>query len=73
MAVFKSPGVYISETDFSSIYPKLSKNYLRKSKISKIFGLDNKSTIITSTPKGPNNFPKQINDIDHFEKIFGKL
>ena len=66
-AVYKSTGVYISETDFSSFYPKMSKKYLRKSKISKIFGLDTKPIIITSTPKGPNNFPKEINNLEIYK------
>lgn len=57
MSKYVSPGVYIKETDWSGIYPVFQRNLLRKNKISKIFGLDVKSPIITSTPKGPNNFP----------------
>jgi hypothetical protein len=56
MGVFKSPGVYIKETDWSAVYPIFEKKLLRKNKIGKIFGLDVKSPIVTSTPKGSNNF-----------------
>jgi hypothetical protein len=54
MGVFKSPGVYVQERDISVV--KYSKRYLRKRKIGKIFGIDVTNVIITSTPKGPNNF-----------------
>ena len=54
MGVFKSPGVYIQERDITVV--KYSKRYLRKRKIGKIFGIDVTNVIITSTPKGPNNF-----------------
>ena len=70
MGVFKSPGVFVKEENISIVYPKFPNNYLRKSKISKIFAIENKSIIITSTQKGPNSFPKEINNFDDFEKIF---
>jgi hypothetical protein len=53
---FKSPGVFVVERDISVV--KYSKRYLRKRKIGKIFGIDVPNVIITSTPKGPTNFPK---------------
>ena len=56
MGVFKSPGVYVQERDITVV--KYSKSYLRKRKIGKIFGIDVTNVIITSTPKGPNNFPQ---------------
>jgi hypothetical protein len=55
--VFKSPGVFVKEVDIS-IYPKLSKRYSRRMKIGKIFDIDVPNIIITSTPKGPTNFPQ---------------
>lgn len=70
--VFKSPGVYVKEVDISIVRPNFSKRYLRRIKIEKIFGIDNKSIIITSTQKGPNS-PTQIGSIDDLNKIFGKL
>jgi hypothetical protein len=42
---YLSPGVY-------------SKRYSRRIKIGKIFGINVPNIIITSTPKGPNNFPQ---------------
>jgi hypothetical protein len=39
------------ETIFKSVYPSFQK-YVRKNKISKIFGLEYKSIIITSSAKG---------------------
>jgi hypothetical protein len=56
MGVFKSPGVYVQERDITVV--KYSKRYLRKIKIGKIFGIDVTNVIITSTPKGPTNFPQ---------------
>ena len=56
MAVYKSPGVFIKEVDISIV--KHSKRYSRRIKIGKIFGIGVPSIIITSTPKGPNNFPQ---------------
>jgi len=56
MGVFKSPGVYVQERDITVV--KHSKRYLRKIKIGKIFGIDVPNVIITSTPKGPTNFPQ---------------
>lgn len=53
---FKSPGVFVQERDINVV--KYSKRYLRKRKIGKIFGIDVPNVIITSTPKGPTNFPK---------------
>ena len=58
MAVYKSPGIYTSETDWSAVYPVFQKKFLRKSKIAKVFDLEVKLPIITSTPKGPTNFPQ---------------
>jgi hypothetical protein len=57
MSIFKSPGVYVQERDITIV--KYSKKYLRRIKIGKIFGIDVPNVIITSTPKGTNNF-KQI-------------
>ena len=54
--IFKSPGVFVQERDINVV--KYSKRYLRKRKIGKIFGIDVPNVIITSTPKGPTNFPK---------------
>jgi hypothetical protein len=51
MGVFKSPGVYIKETDWGTFYPKFKKNYLRKSKIANIFDLDVKSAIMSKSSK----------------------
>lgn len=59
MSIFKSLGVFTKEVDISIVRPKFSKKYLRKMKIGKIFGIDVPNVIITSTPKGTNNF-KQI-------------
>lgn len=56
MGVFKSPGVYVQERDI--IVVKYSKRYLRKRKIGKVFDIDVPNVIITSTPKGPTNFPQ---------------
>jgi hypothetical protein len=56
MGVFKSPGVYVQERDITVV--KYSKRYLRKRKIGKIFGIDVPNVIVTSTPKGPTNFPQ---------------
>ena len=56
MGVFKSPGVYVQERDITVV--KYSKRYLRKIKIGKIFGIDVPNVIVTSTPKGPTNFPQ---------------
>jgi hypothetical protein len=56
---YLSPGVFIKEMDVSGvIYPRLSKRYSRRIKIGKIFGINVPNIIITSTPKGPNNFPQ---------------
>ena len=55
---FRSPGVYIQEKDINIVYPRIKKNYYRKSKISKIFNLG-LSEIIVSTPNGLNNFTQQ--------------
>lgn len=50
MAKYVRPGVYTVEMDISVVtFPK---NYLRKIKIGKIFGIDFPNVIITSTPKG---------------------
>lgn len=57
MGVYKSAGIYTIETDWSTVYPVFQKKLIRKDKVEKIFGLDKKSPVITSTPKGPNNFP----------------
>lgn len=57
MSIFKSPGVYVQERDITVV--KYSKKYLRRIKIGKIFEIDVPNVIITSTPKGTNNF-KQI-------------
>jgi len=56
MGVFKSPGVYVQERDITVV--KYSKRYLRKRKIGKVFDIDVPNVIITSTPKGPTNFPQ---------------
>jgi hypothetical protein len=56
MGVFKSPGVYVQERDITVV--KYSKRYLRKIKIGKVFDIDVPNVIITSTPKGPTNFPQ---------------
>lgn len=53
-----SPGVYVQERDITIVYPKIKKNYFRKSKISKIFNLG-LPEIIVSTPNGLNNFTQQ--------------
>ena len=57
MAVFKSPGVYVTERDISVMI--IHKRYQRRIKIGKIFDIEvpNK-VIITSTPKRITNFPK---------------
>ena len=55
-----SPGVFVKEVDISIVRPNLSKRYLRRIKIGKIFGIDVPNVIITSTPNGPNNFPQHI-------------
>jgi hypothetical protein len=55
---FISPGVYVKEVDISIVTPNFSKRYLRRIKIAKIFDIDVPNVIITSTPKGPNNFPQ---------------
>jgi hypothetical protein len=44
--------------DVDVVYPRLSKRYSRRIKIGKIFGINVPNIIITSTPKGPNNFPQ---------------
>jgi len=57
MCKFVSPGVYVKEVHISTwtVY----KNIQRKKKITKILGIDYSSrVIITSTPKGPTNFPQ---------------
>lgn len=54
--IFKSPGVFVKEVDISIV--KHSKRYSRRIKIGKIFGIDFPDVIITSTPKGPTNFPQ---------------
>ena len=56
MAVFKSPGVFVQERDITIV--KHSKRYSRRIKIGKIFDIDVPNVIITSTPKGPTNFPQ---------------
>ena len=56
MAVYKSPGVYVQERDITIV--KHSKRYSRRIKIGKIFDIDVPNVIITSTPKGPTNFPQ---------------
>jgi hypothetical protein len=56
MAIYKSPGVFIKEVDISIV--KHSKRYSRRIKIGKIFDIDVPNIIITSTPKGPTNFPQ---------------
>lgn len=55
---FKSPGVFVKEEDISIVYPKFSKRYSRRIKIGKIFDIDVPNVIITSTLKGPTNFPQ---------------
>ncbi len=67
-----SPGVFTKEVDISIVKPNFSKKYLRRIKIGKIFEIDNKSIIVTSTQKGPNS-PTQIGSIYDLNKIFGKL
>jgi predicted RecB family endonuclease len=56
MTVYKSPGVFVKEVDISIV--KHSKRYSRRIKIGKIFDIDVPNVIITSTPKGPTNFPQ---------------
>jgi hypothetical protein len=56
MGVFKSPGVFVKEFDIAIV--KHSKRYSRRIKIGKIFDIDVPNVIVTSTPKGPANFPK---------------
>lgn len=60
---YVSPGVFVKEVNISIVKPNFSKKYLRRIKIGKIFEIDNKSIIITSTQKGPNS-PTQIGSID---------
>ena len=50
-----SPGVFVKEVDISIVRPNLSKRYLRRIKIGKIFYIDVPNIIIT-TPIGQNNF-----------------
>jgi len=69
---YVSPGVFVKEVDIDIVRPNFSKKYLRRIKIGKIFEIDDKSIITTSTQKGPNS-PIQIGSIDDLNKIFGKL
>lgn len=67
---YVSPGVFVKEVNISIVKPNFSKKYLRRIKIGKIFEIDDKSIITTSTQKGPNS-PTQVGSIDDLNKIFG--
>lgn len=57
MKKYVSPGVHTMEVDTSEW--KLPKQWIRKKKISKAFGVEiNQKVVITSTPKGITYFPK---------------
>ncbi len=69
---YVSPGVFVKEVDISIVTPNFSKKYTRRIKIGKIFEIDNKLIITTSTQKGPN-YPIKMGSVDDLNKIFGKL